>query len=86
MNEWIKTADGKKIRDAYVVKLDEKTIAIYVKGITTVRKAWEIFGDPEKTRRITSNQYGDEATWEGYTEPEAIIADQNGAQARMAKE
>ena len=86
MNEWIETADKVKIGNAYVVKLDGKTIVIYARDIHTVRDAWEIFGDPGKTRVITSNQFGDKATWKGFTEPESIIADQNGAQVRLAKE
>ena len=79
MNEWIRTADGTEIRDTYIVRMDMDSIAIYARGITRVRDAWEIFGDPEKTREIHSWQYGDEADWTGYTEPTAIQANRDGA-------
>ena len=72
MNEWIELADGTRIFNAYVVKLSEIRIAIYSAWHGTFAEAAEIFCDPKKTAVIKSDQYGDEATWEGYTRPDAI--------------
>lgn len=79
MDEWIQLANRKKIRDAYVVKMDTGKIAVYAYGIRSVQDAWALFGDPRKTRKIHSYQYGDEADWEGYTEVTAMTASESGA-------
>ncbi len=79
MDEWIQMADNEKIQDAYVVKMDTGKIAIYANRIRSVRSAWEIFGNPEKTSKMHSFQYGDEADWEGYTEVTAMQASESGA-------
>lgn len=73
MNEYIVMADGTKIIDTYVVSIGEDKIAIYTATIHSVRDAWEIFGDTEKTKVIHSDQFGDTETWTGFTEPGAII-------------
>lgn len=74
MDEYLVMADGTRVADAYVVDLGEAGIAIYAESIPTVRDAWAIFGDPEKTVVIHSYQYGEETVWEEYTEPAAIQA------------
>lgn len=72
MDEFLTMADQTKVEDAYVVDLGDNHIAIYAKNIHSVREAWQIFGDPEKTASMHSYQYGEEADWNGYTEPTAV--------------
>lgn len=77
MNEWIKLADGTKIEDAYVVDLGDAGIAIYAKGVSSIRQGWYLFcGD--QAERMHSYQYGDEADWIGYTEPAAAQENPDG--------
>lgn len=79
MKEWIELADGTKLEDSYVVKMGGEGIAVYTKAVRSLREAWVLFGDPEKTRRIVSDQYGDVNEWNGFTEPTAIQAGEDGA-------
>ena len=72
MDEYLTMADGTTVEDAYIVSLGEDNIAVYAKSIHSVRDAWKIFGSAKKTKAIHSYQYGDEADWEGFTEPEAV--------------
>ena len=85
MKEWIELADGTRLADSYVVKMGDQDIAVYTKAIHSLRDAWVLFGDPEKTARIVSDQYGDVNEWLGYTEPTALQADGDGAVICMRK-
>lgn len=76
--EWIELADGTRLNDAYVVKLSSEQIAIYSAWAGTFPEAVAIFCDPEKTREIRSDQYGDRETWEGFTVPTAMVITENG--------
>lgn len=86
MNEYLTMADGTRVENAYVVDLGEAGIAVYAAGLGTVREAWAVFGDPARTAVIHSYQYGEEAVWEGYTEPAAIQAMAAAVQICLARE
>jgi len=67
MKEYITLADGTVVENAYVVKLSGTNIAVYVSGSHTFAEMSGWFGDPEKTKRMVSEQYGEKATWKGFT-------------------
>lgn len=77
MKEWIELADGTKLENAYVVKLSAVRIAIYCVWAGTFAEAAALFCDPEKTATIKSDQYGDKATWTGYTTPTSMTIYEN---------
>ena len=85
MSEWLEMADGQKVEDAYVVQLDG-FIAIYAAGIHHFTEAYGIFGNREKTAVIRSSQYGEEETWEGYTELMSLQIAEGGAAVTLWKE
>lgn len=85
MNEWIRMANRKKLNDTYIVDLGDH-ITVHSASLHTVQEAWEIFGDPKKTMRIRSSQYGDEAVWTGYTLPVAILTEGDGVAVSLMKE
>lgn len=84
--EWIRLADRTRVNDAYVVKLDEANIAIYAGSISTVAEAWQKFGDPEKTKKMHSEQYGEKADWIGFTTVTAIQENNNGVSVCLRRE
>lgn len=86
MDEWIELADGKKLTDTYIVKLDENNIAVYSGTVNSLSQAWKLFGSPKKTEKIHSNQYGDEADWIGYTEPVAIQLNEHDTMICMRRQ
>lgn len=71
MNEFIELTDGTQVFNAYIVQLEEK-IAVYINEHTDFSELYELFGDPKKTVRMHSFQYGDEKDWTGYTKPYAM--------------
>lgn len=85
MNEWIRMANRKKLNDTYIVDLGDH-ITVHSASLHTVQEAWEIFGDPKKTMRIHSSQYGDEADWTGYTVPTGILVENGGVVVNLVKE
>ena len=86
MNEWIRMADRTKLNNTYIVRLDEDHITIHSADVNGLREAWEIFGDPEKTKKIHSYQFGDEADWTGFTEPTSILEEDDGVAVSLRKE
>lgn len=86
MNEWIRLANRKKLSDTYIVQLDDEHITVHSANVTNMRDAYELFGDPQKTKKIHSNQYGDEKDWLGFTVPTAILIEDGGAVVSLAKE
>lgn len=72
MNEYITLADQSVVQNSYVVKLDDSNIAIYVYDNYSFADIYAIFADENKTRTMATYQYGDEHTWEGFTEVRAI--------------
>lgn len=86
MNEWIRLANRQKLNNTYIVGLDDEHITVHASGITTMQEAFTLFGDPQKTKRIHSNQYGDEADWVGFTVPTGILIENGGAVVNLAKE
>lgn len=78
MDEWIELADKTQVYNTYVVNLDGK-IAIYINEPMGFAEMYGLFGDPKKTKRIHSYQYGDEQDWIGYTAPYAMEERDNGA-------
>lgn len=77
MKEWIELADGTRIENAYVVKMNALRIAIYCVWNGTFAEASALFCNPEKTGVINSDQYGDKATWTGYDRPMSITIYEN---------
>jgi hypothetical protein len=86
MNEWIELADGTRLNNSYIVKLDEDHLTVHSKDVHGFREAVRIFGDPEKTNRIHSYQFGDEEDWTGFTEPTAILEEDDGVAVSLRKE
>lgn len=81
MNEWIELADGTRIDNAFVVKLDRTNIAVYANGLHTFNEMYAWFGSDATTRHIYSEQYGDKQDWNGYTE---VVGIQIGEQYSIA--
>ena len=78
MNEYITLADSSILQNAYVVKLDDNNIVIYIYDKYSFADIYAIFGDKAKTGTITTYQYGDVHTWTGYTEVLVInVAEDN---------
>lgn len=66
--EFIQLADNTVVDDSYVVQLSAENIAVYVKGRHTIREMKDWFDDPNRTKVMHSDQYGDKQTWTGFTE------------------
>ncbi len=79
MKEWIELSDGTKVQDAYVVKLGDDNIAIYMAGGRSFIDLYALFGSAEKTAHMVSNQYGDVAEWDGFTVLTSIQVDVGGS-------
>jgi hypothetical protein len=60
-------ADGTIIENAYVVGMGDR-IAVYGSGKTTFSVVYGLWGDITKTNHLESEQYGDKAEWNGYTD------------------
>ena len=86
MNEWIRLANRQKLNNTYIVGLDDEHITVHASGIATMQEAIALFCDPQKTKRIHSNQYGDEADWFGFIVPTGILIENGGAVVNLAKE
>lgn len=85
MDEWIRTADGTTVENAYVVKMDGR-IAIYGEGEYTFGDVYSIFGNAENTATIHSEQYGDVEDWVGYTVLTSINITEEGFTVCLSKE
>lgn len=72
MDEWIRLADGTLLENTYIVDLGNDLIAVYSRSVQTAREAWSLFGDPDRTQIIHSDQYQEKRTWMDYTEPQSI--------------
>lgn len=70
--EIITLADETVLENAYIVRIDNETIAAFIAGSHTMGEIYAIFGTETKTREIQSNQYGNIENWDGYTEPVSI--------------
>jgi len=77
MDEWIRMADETVVHDAYIVGMDDR-IAVYGRGETTFGDVYTMWSNSAKTNRMTSDQYGDIAEWEGYTELYSIEITDSG--------
>ena len=60
-------ADDSIIENSYIVKLDESSIVVYIRGWYNFSDVYGLFCNPERTKKITSHQYGDIKQWNGYT-------------------
>ena len=67
MKEWIELADGTVVNNAYVVSMDAGIIAIYIRDVHDFMLIYGWFGSSERTRLMTSHQYGDVGEWAGFT-------------------
>lgn len=85
MDERIRMADGTELTDTYIVDLGEH-ITVHCAALRGIREAWAVFGDPEKTERIHSWQFGEEADWTGWTVPVAILTEGGGVAVSLMKE
>ena len=85
MNEYIRFKGGRTLKDSYIVRMTEEEIAVYVKPGMSFRELYELFGDPQKTARIRSNQYGEETTWAGFTELCSIDQREYASVVRLRK-
>lgn len=71
MEEYILLSDGTKVENAYVVKLSDNRIAIYVTG-AGFRDMVAWFCDAALTEHMESYQYGDIREWNGFVLPDAL--------------
>ncbi len=46
---------------------DDRNLFVYLDGMTVIQGV-TLFSDPEKTRRITAKNHGNEHVYEGYTD------------------
>ena len=86
MDEYIVLSNGTTVGNSYIVGLTDENIAIYIRSDMSLSQLYELFGDPGKTAVIRSCQYGDEATWEGFTEPIGIDLMEEYSIIRLRKE
>lgn len=84
-SEWIELADGTAVDDAYVVKLDNNNIAVYVKGTHSFSEMCGWFCDSSKTTHMMSDQYGDVNMWDGFTEPVTVQINDDNAYVCLRK-
>lgn len=59
--------DGTEVNGHIIENGDELTIFVYLDGKTIIEGV-TLFSDPEKTKRITALNHGEEQIYEGYTE------------------
>lgn len=78
MDEYIVLADETVVEDAYIVKLSDTDIAIYIHGVHAFLELYGLFGAVEKITHIHSFQYGDEKEWAGFTVLTSIQTDVGG--------
>ena len=86
MNEYIDLADGTRVENSYVVKLDNKNIAVYAYGQYTFQQAYALFGDSARTATMNGNQYGDKKTWKGFTEVRTLTVTEEYACINLRKQ
>ena len=85
MNERIELADGTVVQNAYVVRLEENFIAIYIRGEHSFNEIYALFGTSERTSRMVSYQTLDVQTWVGFTTVKTIKTDDREAYVSLMK-
>lgn len=78
MDEYIVLADETVVEDAYIVRLGENDIAIYIRGVHDFLELYGLFGADDKTMHMQSSQYGDVDEWVGFTMLKSIQTDVGG--------
>lgn len=86
MDERVELADGTVVQDAYVVRISDIGIAVYVKGVHTFTEMAGWFTVKKKTKEMTSYQYGDVREWVGYTVVKVIQINEENAYALLEKQ
>lgn len=80
--------DGTVLEDASVLNMSG-SLCFFVRNGMTMAEVFGLFNDPEKTGTITVTQYGQEKTYEGYTDLNMIQKDDaqvSGILTKMRRE
>lgn len=85
MDEYITLADGTVVQNAYVVKIEDDRIAVYVEGQHTFEEISSLFSKKTKTKKMESNQFGDIKQWLGFTELMSLVINSNDASVTLRK-
>lgn len=67
MEERVELADGTVVQNAYVVRLTETSINIYVNGEHTFTEMADWFTVKKRTKKITAHRHGGVDVWTGFT-------------------
>lgn len=76
MMETLTLNDGTILANSHAL-LSGRTLWFYL-GSVTFTEAFELMNDPNKTRRIISNSYGDEQEYNGYTDLFCLRREESG--------
>lgn len=69
--------DGTRMYPAYAI-LASGVLYVYIENGMTLDDVYQLLTDPEKTAVITSNEFGIEKTYEGYTDLFCIRREDSG--------
>lgn len=86
MNEYITLADQSIVQNAHIVKLDGNSIAVYLSDTYSFAEIYATFGDKTKTSTMETYNYGEERTFEGYTEVFVINVAEGNTYVNLRKE
>lgn len=67
MDEYLILNNGETVHDAHCLQ-DDNTLFVYITGDADLMEILTLFSVPENTEVIRASRYGEEATYEGYTE------------------
>ena len=77
MNETLTLNDGTIIEGGTVLQVD-LNLFVYIQNGSGIRDVFEQLIEPEKTVRITAEQYGKETIYDGYTRLMSVRDEGNG--------
>jgi len=69
--------DGTRLFPAHAIQAGN-TLWVYLDGEITLAAAFELLNDPDKTLKITANEYGQVSVYEGYTDLYCISRETTG--------
>ena len=67
MDETITLNDATRIDNAHCIESDGR-LFVYIENTNGIKKYFDLFCDPDKTRRIVANRYGVETVYINYVD------------------
>ena len=77
MEQKITLADGTVIQNAYAMLVDGN-LFIYINASADIGQIFDLLRNPKKTKRIRSQAFGDDVTYQKYTKIYFIREEDNG--------